>query len=140
VQESLCFGWIDSLPRKLSDTQSMIYISKRKPKSVWSRVNKNHVATLIEQGLMTPAGLKVIEIAKANGSWDTLNASDDLIIPPDLQEALANLPGATEFFESYPPSAKRFALHLIYAAKRPETRAARVSKTAELAAQGIRVS
>jgi uncharacterized protein YdeI (YjbR/CyaY-like superfamily) len=85
VQESLCFGWIDSRPRKRDDGKSMIYISRRKPKSVWSKINKAHVDNLIEQGLMMPAGHAAIKTAKANGSWDALNLSDDLVIPPELK-------------------------------------------------------
>ncbi|MCX7633509.1 MAG: hypothetical protein N2Z22_09290 [Turneriella sp.] len=68
VQECLCFGFIDSLPRRVSDTQSSLYISRRKPKSEWSKINKEHVAELIRKKIMHPAGLAVVERAKADGS------------------------------------------------------------------------
>ncbi|MBL7944454.1 MAG: hypothetical protein JNN32_00210, partial [Flavobacteriales bacterium] len=67
VQEALCFGWIDSLPRKLDADRTMHYLSPRKPKSMWSAVNKRHVEELVAKGLMTAAGLRKIEAAKADG-------------------------------------------------------------------------
>lgn len=133
VQEALCFGWIDSVAGKVSDTQSKIYVSKRKPKSAWSKINKAHVERLIEQGLMTPAGLAAIELAKQNGSWDLLNKSDNLEYPPELTALLKENPTAQQHFEAFTPSAKRIILEWIYQAKRPETRLNRIQKTVMLA-------
>ncbi|MEL6496089.1 MAG: hypothetical protein AAFQ41_13355, partial [Cyanobacteria bacterium J06623_7] len=63
VRQCLCFGWIDSLPRKLDDARTMHYISPRRQGSNWSKVNKNHVANLQQEGLIHPAGLEKIERA-----------------------------------------------------------------------------
>ena len=91
VEECLCFGWIDGLTRKLDDERSMILITPRKPKSVWSDANKERVKLLLSNGLMTPAGLEKIEIAKKNGSWDALTASDEAAktnqLPKELEKA-----------------------------------------------------
>ena len=68
VEEALCFGWIDSLPGKVDEQRSKLKFTPRKPKSVWSALNKKRVNELIRSDLMKPAGLKAIELAKANGS------------------------------------------------------------------------
>ena len=70
VEGALSFGWIDSKVNKLDDERYMQVFTPRKPKSIWSKINKQRVEKLIEQGLMTPAGLEKIETAKADGSWD----------------------------------------------------------------------
>lgn len=140
VQEALCFGWIDSRPGKVSDTQSKLYISKRKPKSVWSKINKAHVNKLIHEGLMQPAGLAASHIAKQNGSWDTLNSSDNLEIPLEMRRLLADTPIAKQHFDNFSESTRRNILQWIYDAKRPETRNTRIHKTVELAAQNLKAN
>lgn len=138
VQEALCFGWIDSRPGKVSETQSKIYVSRRKPKSVWSKVNKGHVAKLTAQGLIKPAGQQAIDLAQKNGSWDALNNSDNLILPPELSERLTQNTAAKVFFEGLSSSSKRVILEWIYAAKTEPTRLRRIVQTVELSAQGIK--
>lgn len=117
VQEALCYGWIDSHPRKRDDGKSMIYVSKRKPKSVWSKINKGHVEELISQGLMMPAGQAAIDTAKANGAWDALTNSDNLVLPPELRKVFVRQPKLQKHFESYTASNRRILLEWIYSAK-----------------------
>ena len=69
VEEALCFGWIDSKTITLDATRFRQIFTPRKPRGTWAKSNKERVARLIEQGLMTPAGLAAIELAKANGTW-----------------------------------------------------------------------
>lgn len=126
VQEALCFGWIDSLPGKVSDTQSKIYVSRRKPKSVWSKVNKRHIDELRERGLMTEAGEEVVAAAKANGSWDALTRSDNLEIPDELTEAFARNPAAKAAYDALTDSKKRNILERVYDAKTDATRTRRI--------------
>lgn len=128
VQEALCFGWIDSLPGKVSDTRSKIYVSRRKPKSVWSKVNKQHVETLRAAGLMTPAGERAIAIARENGSWDALNRSDNLEISDELAAAFSQYPAAKVRFEELTGSKKRNILERIYDAKTDATRERRIEQ------------
>jgi uncharacterized protein YdeI (YjbR/CyaY-like superfamily) len=78
VEEALCFGWVDSRPNTLDEERYMRLFSPRKPKSPWSRLNKQRVEKLIEQGLMTEAGLTVIEAAKRDGSWNVVNANSQM--------------------------------------------------------------
>lgn len=138
VEEALCFGWIDSLPRKLDGDRTMLLLSPRKPKSVWSKLNKTRVASLIEQGLMTPAGLMKIEQAKADGSWSFLDDVEALIMPADLAVALSANVMAKQYFEAFSPTAKKAILQWIKMAKQTQTRQQRIEKTVTLAAQNIK--
>jgi uncharacterized protein YdeI (YjbR/CyaY-like superfamily) len=140
VLEALCFGWIDSTAYGYDDDHYRQWMSPRKPKSVWSASNKARVQRLIAEERMTPAGLAKIEAAKADGSWDALDALEDLTIPDDLAAALDANPPARERFEAFPDGARKQILFWIRDAKRAETRAARVARTAETAARNIRVN
>ncbi|XVJ71184.1 MAG: hypothetical protein HEQ39_17410 [Rhizobacter sp.] len=113
VEEALCFGWVDSKPRKLDEHRTMLWFSPRKPKSAWSRPNKERVARLMEQGLMHSSGLAKIKAAQADGSWTALDEVEQLIIPADLEEELARHPDATAHFNGFPRSAKRGILEWI---------------------------
>ena len=140
IDEALCWGWIDSLPRKLDEDRTMVRLSPRKPDSAWSKINKDKVENLIADGLMQPAGLTKIDRAKANGMWDFLNDVDALISPDDLVRALKTTPSAEENFNAFPHSAKRGILEWIKQAKSPETRGKRISETARLAALNVRAN
>lgn len=140
VEEALCFGWIDSKPGKLDEERSMLWVAPRKPGSNWSRSNKERVERLLAAGLMAPAGLEKVEAAKADGSWNALDAVEALEIPPDLAEALAAYPNAARHFEAFPRSVKRGILEWILNAKKPETRARRIEETARLADENIRAN
>lgn len=140
VDEALCYGWIDSVPRKLDAERTMVMLSPRKPNSAWSKVNKDKVKILSEQGRLQAAGLKAIEIAKSNGQWDALNDVDTLTMPNDLQSALSRNPAANKNFNAFAPSSIRGILEWIQSAKRDETRARRISETVRLAAMNIKAN
>ncbi len=140
VMEALCFGWIDSKPNKLDDERSLLYYSPRNPRSNWSGLNKTRVAQLLEQGLMTPAGQRMIDLAKETGTWTALDEVEAVVIPADLQTALLANPPAEGNFSAFPKSIKQGILQWILNAKRPETRAKRILETATLAAQNIRAN
>src|SRR5215207_9057705 len=92
VEEALCFGWIDSVGRTLDDDRAMLWFSPRKPGSGWARTNKERVERLTAAGLMTPAGQRVIDAAKADGSWTRLDDVENLVVPDDLAAAFENRP------------------------------------------------
>ena len=140
VQECLCFGWIDSLPRKLDEARTMLYISPRKKGSNWSRVNKEYVTRLQQAGLIYEAGLQKIEQAKQDGSWSFLDDVEALILPEDLKLTFSNNKTALENWSAFPPSVKRGILEWIKNAKKPETRAKRIKDTVEKAAKNIRAN
>ncbi len=126
VDEALCFGWIDSVKKKIDAEKFRQYFSKRKAKSNWSKINKEKVKILIDQGLMEKAGYKSIEIAKKNGSWTILDEVEALVIPKDLKEELTKYRGAEEYFESLSASDKKILFYWVVSAKRKETRQKRV--------------
>jgi uncharacterized protein YdeI (YjbR/CyaY-like superfamily) len=140
VAEALCFGWIDSKPNKLDDQRSMLWFAPRKPKTGWSKPNKERIERLIAAGLMMPAGMAKITAAQADGSWTALDAIERLEIPEDLGVALAANPTAEQYFSAFPRSAKRGILEWISTAKRPETRAKRIAETVSLAAENRRAN
>ena len=139
VQEALCFGWIDSRPGKISDTQSKIYVCKRKPKSVWSKINKANIDELLANKQMMPAGLAAVKRAKENGSWDALNASDNLILPAELKSKFDKNPKALANYNAFSASTKRNTLQWIYDAKTDTTRTKRIDVVVDSAAQNIKL-
>ncbi|MDX1419515.1 MAG: YdeI/OmpD-associated family protein [Rubricoccaceae bacterium] len=140
VEEAICFGWVDSLPRKLDDERSLLYVAPRKPGSGWSRRNKERMAKMAEAGKMAPAGLAKVAAAKADGSWSALDAVENLVVPDDLAAAFEAHPGAAAEWEAFPRSAKRGILEWIQNAKRDPTRRKRVEETARLAQRGERAN
>lgn len=140
VDELLCFGWVDSMPRKLDGDRSMLLIAPRKAKSNWSKINKDKTARLIAEGKMHPAGLSAVEKAKAGGQWDALNAVEAHEMPDDLSKAFAVYQNAMRHFIAFPASTKRGILEWINAAKTVGTRARRVEETARLANENIRAN
>jgi uncharacterized protein YdeI (YjbR/CyaY-like superfamily) len=140
VEEALCFGWVDSLPRKLDAQRSMLLLSPRRAGSAWSKLNKQRAEHMIAEGLMTPAGLSRIEEAKKNGLWSRLDGVDALEVPADLAAALKAHKPAAANWEAFPRSVKRGILEWILQAKRPETRARRVAETAVRASRNERAN
>ena len=138
VEEALCFGWIDSTVRAVDDARYKQLFTPRKAKSVWSKTNKERVERLIAAGRMAPPGLAAIEAARANGSWEALDAVEAFAIPPDLAAALAANPAAKANFEAFSPSARKGYLYWLNSAKRPETRSTRVAEILRLSAANIR--
>lgn len=135
VDVALCFGWIDSKKKKVDAATSHQFFSKRKPRSTWSKTNKEKVKLLTEQGLMTAAGLQCIEIAKQNGSWNLLDEVEALELPRDLLSAFRKHKGSKAYFNSLSKSIKKMMLQWIVMARRPETRQHRIEQIASLAAQ-----
>ena len=140
VEEALCVGWIDSLSKRVDDERRRQLITPRTAGSGWARTNKERIARLEAAGLMLPAGEAVVAAAKADGSWNLLDDVEALVEPDDLRAALDADPAARANWDAFPPSARRMSLAWIVTAKRPGTRARRVTETATLAAQNVRAS
>lgn len=138
VDEALCFGWIDSKAKPFDEEKYLQFFGKRKPKSVWSKINKEKVKRLIEDGLMTKAGFESIEIAKQNGSWIILDEVEELIIPEDLELAFKEFKGSKDFFLGLSKSIKKSILQWLVMAKREDTRQKRVKEIAEQASQNLK--
>ncbi len=138
VEEALCFGWIDSLPRKLDSERTMLLLSPRRKGSYWSRLNKERVQRLVDLELMTLAGMAKVEQAQADGTWSFLDDVEALVIPDDLAKALAENPTASKYFENFSPSSKKGILQWIKQSKRETTRTKRISETLAKAEKNIR--
>jgi uncharacterized protein YdeI (YjbR/CyaY-like superfamily) len=140
VEELLCFGWVDSKASKLDDERSMLLCTPRKPKSAWSRPNKERVARLTAEGLMAPRGVELVELAKRTGTWDALNDVEALVEPEDLKARLDTSRAARTNWDAFPRSVKRGILEWILNAKRPETRQKRIEETVSQAAKNLRAN
>lgn len=95
IDVCLCWGWIDAIKKSLDEKSFLQRYTPRGRKSVWSRINVDNVARLVEEGRMTEHGLRHVEAAKADGRWDrAYGGSKDMTIPPDLQAAIDAEPNA----------------------------------------------
>ncbi len=128
VREALCFGWIDGLARSLDEDRFLQRMTPRKRGSDWAPSNKARVAELEREGRLAPAGIAVIERAKADGSWTALDDVEAMIVPGDLAAALAADPLAERNFSALPDSMRKLALYRISKAKREGTRSARIAE------------
>jgi uncharacterized protein YdeI (YjbR/CyaY-like superfamily) len=133
VEEALCFGWIDSIIKKIDDETYARKFTPRKDTSGWSDLNKNRVEKMIKEGRMTEAGMAKIRAAKKNGQWDKTAASKQMwAIPVELENALNTNKKAKSFFNSLAPSYQRQYIGWIASAKRDETREKRTAEAITL--------
>jgi len=133
LDEALCYGWIDSTKQAYDAESFLQRFSARKPRSVWSQVNRDHVARLIEAGKMQPPGLRVIEEAKRNGQWEKAYApASQMTVPEDLQALLEAEPEAREFFEGLTKTNRYALLYRIQNVKKAETRLKRLDWAMDL--------
>jgi uncharacterized protein YdeI (YjbR/CyaY-like superfamily) len=137
LDEALCYGWVDSLIRKLDDQRYARKLTPRKEVSKWSPLNKQRVEQLIQDGRMTEFGLAKVEAAKQNGCWER---PDRPVIPTDVPIELAQLleqnKAASAYFASLAPSHRRQYIGWIASAKRPETRQKRAQEAISLLESG----
>ena len=133
VEEAVSFGWVDSRTRGLDEDRSMLWFAPRRQGSGWSKSNKERVARLIDTGLMADPGLAKVQAAKLDGTWNALDAVENLEVPLDLADAFVAQPGSAENFDGFPRWVKRAVLEWISTAKRAATRERRIEETARLA-------
>jgi len=126
VEESLCFGWIDSVTKRVDDDRLIQWFSPRRKGGIWSSLNKARIKRLTSQGLMSERGQRVIEEAMADGSWSQYDDVEALVVHDDVQKALDAAPVAREAWEALSASTKKQCLWQVYSAKRAETRANRI--------------
>jgi uncharacterized protein YdeI (YjbR/CyaY-like superfamily) len=138
VEEALCFGWIDSTLRVRDEETAMLLMTPRRPRSTWAATNRARVERLIADGQMAERGLRVVEAARANGTWDMLDPVERLEVPEDLAAALDAQPTARSTYDAYPASVRKQVLWHVASAVRPATRARRISRVVADAAAGRR--
>jgi uncharacterized protein YdeI (YjbR/CyaY-like superfamily) len=138
LDEALCFGWVDSLIRKIDEKRYARKFTPRKDNSKWSVVNKQRVEQLIQDDLMTEHGLRKVEAAKRSGSWDApvQKPKLDLTMPEAFASALKNNPTAEEEYNKLAPSHQKEYLVWIITAKRQATKEKRIAEAISLLAEG----
>jgi uncharacterized protein YdeI (YjbR/CyaY-like superfamily) len=132
VDEALCYGWIDSLIKRLDDDRYARKFTPRKPDSRWSTANRTRHAQLKASGRLTRAGL---ERAPTDRSGDAPRPSPSKV-PPYIQQALRSRPAALNYFESLAPSSRRMYIAWIDSAKQQETKTRRLQEAISLLAVG----
>ena len=137
VEEALCFGWIDTTVHPIDARFYKQLFTPRKPRSTWAASNKARVARLLAAGMMTEAGLAVIDVAKRNGSWTSLDGIESLLAPEELTDALAANAKAQRQWATFTASCRKQFLFWLAGAKRTETRATRVATIVQCAAAGL---
>lgn len=139
VEEALCFGWIDSIVKRVDEETYVQKFTPRRKRSVWSKLNKTRALKLIDTDLMTPYGMEKIEEAKRNGNWDeAYTTHKNVKLPVDLKEALHLNKAAESFFNSLFSSNKNRYIQWVNSAKRPETRNNRITRVVEYCTEGIK--
>ena len=136
LDAALCFGWIDGQRSALDDNYHLQVFTPRRPRSIWSQRNRDHVERLTAEGRMRPPGQAQVDRAKADGRWDAAYRQSATDVPPDLQEALDASPAAAAFFAQL-SSQNRFAiLFRIGNVKRADTRARKIARFVEMLERG----
>ena len=137
VEIALSYGWIDGQAKRLDDHHYLQRFTPRRPRSKWSRINREKAERLIAESRMRPAGLREVERAKEDGRWDeAYDSPSTATVPEDFRAALDAEPAAAEFFASLGSTRRYSFLYRITDAKRPETRAKRIAEYVELLARG----
>ncbi len=132
VDEALCFGWIDSLIRRIDDARYARKFTPRKLDSKWSTSNRKRYAVLKAQGRLMPAGLNRPPTSRSGDAPRPSMSS----LPPYIEEALNKNPAAQRFFDSLAPSYRRLYIAWIDSAKREETKVRRLQEALQLLAEG----
>ena len=138
VKVALCYGWIDSTVKSLGNGKRRQYFTPRNVKSVWSALNKRYIADLLSNDLIHPSGLKIIDIAKQNGSWTALDDVENGIIPEDLRSEFDKNPTAFDNYQNFAPSYRKSHLYWLNQAKREATRQKRITEIIQLCAHNIK--
>ncbi len=137
LDAALCFGWIDGQKKSVDEQYWLQKFTPRAKRSIWSKVNREKVAALIEQGLMQPAGLAEVERAKKDGRWEAAYDSwSAATVPDDLQAALDANAKARAMFAKLSSQNRYAILFRTHQAKRAETRARRINEFVAMLERG----
>lgn len=128
VIESLCWGWIDGIKKSIDEQAYLQRISPRRPRSIWSKRNIDHVERLLKQQRMQQPGLVQVEAAKADGRWQNAYAVSEMVVPQDFLAELASDANAQRFYDTLSKSSRNVIAYGLSSAKKPETRQKRFDK------------
>ena len=137
LDAALCFGWIDGQRKSFDEQYFLQRFTPRRPRSIWSQRNREHIERLTAAGRMRPAGRREVDAAKADGRWDAAyEAQGSAEVPDDLQRELDADPQAAAFFATLSSQNRYAILFRLATAKRPETRARRLATFVEMLRKG----
>jgi uncharacterized protein YdeI (YjbR/CyaY-like superfamily) len=140
LDSALCFGWIDGRREALDERRFLQRFQPRRPRSRWSRINRDKAERLIAEGRMRPPGLAEVERARADGRWEAAyEAQSASAVPDDLQAELDARPEAAAFFATLNSQNRYAIIYRLHEAKRPETRARRLAKFVAMLEAGERL-
>jgi uncharacterized protein YdeI (YjbR/CyaY-like superfamily) len=131
VRETLCFGWVDSLVKRLDDDRYAIKVTPRKPASKWSDINRRRWKELQAAGLLAPAGLAAAPTANRYSPHPPIPA-----LPAYIAKAFKTNTSAWQYFQTLAPTYRRDFVVWIHTAKRPETRDRRIRESIDLLSAG----
>lgn len=137
---ALCWGWIDGIRKSFDDQSFLQRYTPRRPRSLWSQINRDHVARLTAAGRMTPHGQRQVDAARADGRWDAAYApirrASVATTPDDLRAAIEASPPARRTFRTL-GRANLFALAFrANAMKTPAGRARKIAALVAMLARG----
>jgi uncharacterized protein YdeI (YjbR/CyaY-like superfamily) len=128
VVVAIAWGWIDGQRKSLDEVSFLQRLTPRRPKSNWSKRNREHAERLIAEGRMQPSGLAHVEAARQDGRWEQAYAgSSELVIPDDFLEELQKHPAAKQFFATLDRKNLFVIYYRLHTAKRVETRKKRIA-------------
>lgn len=137
LDEALCYGWIDGQLNTYDDQSFVRKFTPRRPKSVWSKRNIEHVERLTKAGKMVASGIRQVEAAKADGRWaQAYDAPSNMQVPPDFLKELAKNKKAAEFFATLNKTNTYAISWRLQTAKKPETRQKRMAALLDMMAKG----
>jgi uncharacterized protein YdeI (YjbR/CyaY-like superfamily) len=138
VEEALCFGWVDSLIKKLDEQRYARKFTPRSEDSQWSELNKQRVERMVEAGRMTEYGLRLVQAAKESGRWDEVVKPPKLEfeVHPDFETALQSNPAALKTFSNLAPTYQKQYTGWINHARRDATRQKRILEAIERLKKG----
>jgi uncharacterized protein YdeI (YjbR/CyaY-like superfamily) len=134
---ALCHGWIDGQKRGLDDTYWLQRFTPRTTRSKWSRANCEKAEALLRRGALRPAGVRQVELAKADGRWEgAYHGMRTAAVPDDLAAAIAATPAAAAFFENLDRRNRYAMIYRVNDAKRDETRRRRIEQFVAMLSEG----
>lgn len=137
LEEALCYGWIDGIANKLNEESYVQRFTPRRAKSIWSKINRDHIERLTKLGKMKPSGMAEVERAKADGRWDAAyDPPSKTTIPEDFLKRLSEDKKAEEFFKTLNKTNVFAITWRLQTAKKPETREKRMQVILEMLSKG----
>jgi uncharacterized protein YdeI (YjbR/CyaY-like superfamily) len=137
LDQALCFGWIDAQKLPFDANSWVQKFTPRRAKGRWSKINVGHVNRLIQEDQMTPAGLKEVEAAKADGRWAAAyDSAANATVPPEFVKKLARNAKAQQFYATLNKTNLYSIAYRLQTAKRPETKSKRIKLIIEMLARG----